>query len=129
MNPEAWRILGAIMAVIGGFRALACLCEREKLKEHEHLRVFVLSTILFVTGLLVIIVSMANIERKSTPNRQPVQPLQQREFVPEDRPTSGQFAEFPTRFFILKTISLSPNSDLKKLLRCSGDSPCFFIFS
>lgn len=100
MNPEAWRTLGAIMAVIGGFRALACLCEREKLKEHEHLRVFVLSTILFVTGLLVIIISMANIERKSAPKRPPVRPLHQREFVPEDRPTSGQFAEYSTRFFI-----------------------------
>ena len=100
MNPEAWRTLGAIMAVIGGFWGLACLCERERLREHRHLRNFFLSAILFVTGLLIILISMANIEQERKPRRPPVSPLQQKETFPEDRPSAGNFAELPTRFFI-----------------------------
>ncbi len=99
MNPESWRTLGTIMAVIGGFWGLAFLSEREKFREHKHLLNFFLSAILFVTGMLVIIISMANIEQKVKPRRSPTHPLQQREFFPENKPTTGQLAELPARFF------------------------------
>jgi ATP/ADP translocase len=100
MNPESWRIIGAIMAVIGGFWTLACLSERERLQEHKHLQSLVLSGILLVTGLLIIIISMANIERKMSPRQFPIRPWQ-KESTPEDRPTgAGHFAELSTRFFI-----------------------------
>jgi hypothetical protein len=101
MTPESWRILGAIMAVIGGFQVLACLSERERLKEHKHLQTLVLSGILLVTGLLIIIISMANIERKMKLKQSPIRPLQQEDFTPEDKPIVGHLAEYPARLFNL----------------------------